>query len=166
MSEQQKTPTPDAPGRREAMALLARATRAELEHPLARHWRALEVRELKPAEAGLIMVRGRIGGDGAPFNLGEASVTRCVVETGNGRRGHAVILGRDQKKARLAAILDALWQDEAEQAAVEREVLAPVRQRLPAKMRAPWPKRRRPASISSPWCAENRHERPGPYHAA
>jgi alpha-D-ribose 1-methylphosphonate 5-triphosphate synthase subunit PhnG len=97
---------------------------------MARHWPHVSARELKPAEAGLVMVRGRIGGDGAPFNLGEASVTRCVVEIRGGARGYAFALGRDLAKARLAATLDALWQDNAARDLVEREVLAPIARRL------------------------------------
>ena len=36
--------------------------------------------ELRAAETGLVMLRGRIGGDGDPFNLGEATVTRAAVQ--------------------------------------------------------------------------------------
>jgi alpha-D-ribose 1-methylphosphonate 5-triphosphate synthase subunit PhnG len=124
--------TPDQQQRRAAMALLSRATRAELETPLAAHWPDLAVRELKPAEAGLVMVRGRIGGDGAPFNLGEASVTRAVVELKGGQRGYGFTLGRDRSKARAAAILDALWQVAGEREAVQRAVLEPIAARLAA----------------------------------
>jgi alpha-D-ribose 1-methylphosphonate 5-triphosphate synthase subunit PhnG len=116
--------------RRAAMALLARATRAELEAPLLRHWPAIAARDLKPAESGLVMVRGRIGGDGAPFNLGEASVTRCVVETEHGVRGYAFTLGRDHEKTRLAALIDALWQDGEARPLIDREVLAPIARRI------------------------------------
>ena len=56
------------------------------------------------------MLRGRAGGDGAPFNVGEATVTRAIVELPSGERGYGHILGRDAERARLAAILDALWQ--------------------------------------------------------
>jgi alpha-D-ribose 1-methylphosphonate 5-triphosphate synthase subunit PhnG len=118
--------------RQEAMALLARGSRQELEAALTAHWPQIAVRELKAAEAGLVMVRGRIGGDGAPFNLGEASITRCVVETAQGVRGFAFALGRDKAKARAAAILDAIWQDERERDAVEHHVLAPIASRLAA----------------------------------
>jgi alpha-D-ribose 1-methylphosphonate 5-triphosphate synthase subunit PhnG len=88
------------------------------------------VRELKPVEIGLAMVRGRIGGDGAPFNLGEATVTRAVIEIDGGWRGYGHILGRDKAKARAAAILDALWQDPVTRPLVEQHVLAPVAARL------------------------------------
>jgi alpha-D-ribose 1-methylphosphonate 5-triphosphate synthase subunit PhnG len=75
------------------------------------------------------MVRGRIGGDGAPFNLGEATVTRAAVRMDSGEVGFSYLLGRDHDKARLAAVCDALWQGER-RGAIERNVLAPIRMRL------------------------------------
>src|SRR5436305_14578982 len=63
--------------------------------------------ELREPETGLVMVRGRIGGDGAPFNVGEATVTRASVRLANGHAGFSYVLGRDQSKARLGAVLDA-----------------------------------------------------------
>jgi alpha-D-ribose 1-methylphosphonate 5-triphosphate synthase subunit PhnG len=125
-----------ASARRAALALLARATAAELATPLAAHWPDLTVRDLRRPESGLVMVRGRIGGDGAPFNLGEATVTRAVIELADGRRGHGQMLGRDHARARLAAIADALWQGEAERPLIERDLLSPVRRRLEAERAA------------------------------
>jgi alpha-D-ribose 1-methylphosphonate 5-triphosphate synthase subunit PhnG len=130
MASTDALPTLDGGTRNAAMALLARASRIELETPVARHWPDLRVRELKPAEAALVMVRGCIGGDGAPFNVGEAVVTRCVVEIDGGTRGYSFALGRDHVKARLAAILDALWQDTRMRRLVESEVLAPIAGRV------------------------------------
>jgi alpha-D-ribose 1-methylphosphonate 5-triphosphate synthase subunit PhnG len=130
MSNTQPAATHGEKSRREAMALLSKATRAELEAPLAQFWPSLAARDLKPAESGLVMVRGRIGGDGAPFNLGEASVTRCVVETDHGVRGYAFTLGRDRERTRLAALIDALWQDGEARPLIDREVLAPIARRI------------------------------------
>ncbi|MFZ0207085.1 MAG: phosphonate C-P lyase system protein PhnG [Roseiarcus sp.] len=96
--------------RRRAMGLFARARLGELGEPVARRWPEHGARDLKPVETGLVMLRGRAGGDGAPFNVGEATVTRAVVELSSGERGYGHILGRDAERARLAAILDALWQ--------------------------------------------------------
>jgi alpha-D-ribose 1-methylphosphonate 5-triphosphate synthase subunit PhnG len=114
--------------RREAMRLLSQARRSELEAPLSRHWSDLPFRPLRAPETGLVMVRGRIGGDGAAFNLGEATMSRAVVELETGERGFGQVLGRDTDHARLSAILDALFQ--REQDTVERHVLAPIRERL------------------------------------
>ncbi len=116
--------------RKASLATLARGTEAELAGPLARHWPDLAVRDLKRPEIGLVMVRGRMGGDGAAFNLGEATVTRAVVELASGRRGHGQMLGRNPRLARMAAVADALWQDAAERPLIERDILAPIRARL------------------------------------
>jgi len=124
---------PDVAARRRAMALLARARRDELGDPVAARWPDHGARDLKPVEIGLVMLRGRIGGDGAPFNLGEATATRAVVELSGGERGFAQILGRDEEAARLAAIVDALWQRVAIRGDVETIVLAPIAERLAAE---------------------------------
>lgn len=129
-------PSPDAlavAGRKRAMGLFARATAPELAEPIDRFWPACGARDLKPVEIGLVMLRGRIGGDGAPFNVGEASVTRAVVELPDGLRGYGHILGRDAARARLAAIADALWQRPEARADVETAILAPVAARLAAE---------------------------------
>ncbi len=131
-ADPQSDPTEIA-ARRRAMALLARARRDELAVPIARRWPEHCARDLKPVESGLVMLRGRIGGDGAPFNLGEATVTRAVVELPTGERGFAHILGRDAEKARLAAIADALWQRQPARAEIEAAILAPIEARLAAE---------------------------------
>lgn len=77
-------------------------------------------------EIGLVMLRGRAGGGGAPFNLGEASVCRATVRLASGEVGHAMILGRDMAKARLAAHLDALWQHPDWRERIEREIVEPA----------------------------------------
>jgi alpha-D-ribose 1-methylphosphonate 5-triphosphate synthase subunit PhnG len=71
------------------------------------------------------MVRGRAGGGGNPFNLGEATVTRATVRLETGEVGHGYCLGRDGDKAVQAALFDALWQRDP--ATVEAQVLAPLR---------------------------------------
>ena len=134
MSEPQ-TSDPAAPAhasgpRRAAMALLAQAHTGEIAQGLAAVVEPLRYVELRPVATGLVMVRGRIGGDGARFNLGEATVTRAAVRMESGEVGFSYLLGRDQNKARLAAVCDALWQSERRRDAIERHVLAPIRGRL------------------------------------
>ena len=119
--------------RRRAMGLMARATLPELAGPLARHWPDNGARDLKPVETGLVMLRGRAGGDGAPFNVGEATVTRAVVELPTGERGYGHVLGRDGAHARAAAVLDALWQTPLGRMGVETDVLRPIEARLVAE---------------------------------
>ncbi len=96
--------------RKRAMGLLARASTEELQAG----WLAIEpkpeVHPVRGPETGLVMVRGRVGGGGDPFNLGEATVSRATVRLGSGEIGHGQLLGNDREKARLAAIFDALYQ--------------------------------------------------------
>jgi alpha-D-ribose 1-methylphosphonate 5-triphosphate synthase subunit PhnG len=117
--------------RRAWLAVLAQADAAELEAAHA-PFEALPLAVLRPAEIGLVMVRGRMGGTGRRFNLGEMTVTRCAVTDG-AVVGHGHVRGRDRRKALLVARLDALLQRPAEHAAVQRHVIAPLAAREAAR---------------------------------
>ena len=91
------------------MAVLAHAEAGEI----AARLRALALpahQDLRAPENGLVMLRGRVGGDGAPFNIGEATVSRAAVRLASGEVGFGYTLGRDGEKARLIALCDALVQ--------------------------------------------------------
>jgi alpha-D-ribose 1-methylphosphonate 5-triphosphate synthase subunit PhnG len=115
------------------MAVLAQARAEEIEQGLRAVMDRVDYVELRAPETGVVMLRGRIGGDGAAFNLGEATVTRAAVQIASGEVGIAYVLGRDQKKARLSAVCDALWQSKRYRDALERCVLAPIRTRVDAE---------------------------------
>jgi len=121
-----QTDTPSAQvARQRWMAVLARASAQELADGLAALPALPAAEELRAPETGLVMVRGRAGGDGDAFNLGEMTVTRCAIRLG-AHIGHAYIAGRDHAKARLAALLDAALQDAAHHDAVMRAVVEPL----------------------------------------
>ncbi|MBK8084538.1 MAG: phosphonate C-P lyase system protein PhnG [Devosia sp.] len=111
--------------RQAAMAVLSHAAPARL----AALWAGWPDKpghhRVRGPETGLVMVRGRAGGGGNPFNLGEATVTRATVRLATGEVGHAYCLGRDGDKAMTAALFDALFQRDP--ARIEAEVLAPLR---------------------------------------
>ena len=120
--------------RKAAMAVLVHASAAEIAGCLG----AITVpahENLRDAESGLVMVRGRIGGDGAPFNLGEATVSRAAVRLASGEVGFGYTLGRDREKARMIAICDALLQSHEFADMVEREVIMPLRAALLSRQR-------------------------------
>lgn len=121
-------------GRRTLMAVLAGASAADIERGLKWVGRDVGATDLRSAETGLVMLRGRIGGDGAPFNFGEATVTRAVVRLASGEKGFAYVLGRDRKKARLAALCDALWQSATHRQEVEQNILMPLQQEQQSKL--------------------------------
>ena len=118
------TPSPQTV-RQRWMAVLARASAEELAAGLAALPDLPDAELLRPPETGLVMVRGRAGGDGDAFNLGEMTVTRCAMRLG-AHIGHAYIAGRDHTKARLAALLDAALQDGALHDALMQAVVEPL----------------------------------------
>lgn len=92
---------------------------------------------LRRPESGLIMVRGRIGGDGRAFNMGEMLVSRCTIQYGT-FLGHGWVLGRKHKQAELAALGDALGQTPEHAAAIDSlvEELEADKNKRRAKQRA------------------------------
>ena len=118
--------------RQAAMAVLAHSNAADIAGRLG----AIAVppyEDLREPENGLVMVRGRIGGDGAPFNVGEATVSRAAVRLATGEVGFGYTLGRDRQKARMIALCDALVQSDEFADAVEAKVLSPLRAAMTAE---------------------------------
>ena len=112
--------------RKAVMAVLAHSTTADIAGCLGAV--ALPAHEdLREPENGLVMVRGRVGGDGAPFNLGEATVSRAAVRLSSGEVGFGYTLGRDREKARLIALCDAMVQSAELASVIEGQVVAPLR---------------------------------------
>ncbi|WP_058034366.1 phosphonate C-P lyase system protein PhnG [Burkholderia pseudomallei] len=145
--------------RRDWLAVLAKIPRDELERALDRVLDGAPAPAfdwLRTPEIGLAMVRGRIGGTGDPFNLGEASVTRAALRlrgdrtngtngtTGadgmNGANGAnrphgatvgiAYVLGRDKRRAELIALADALLQTPERHERLRAALIEPFRARL------------------------------------
>lgn len=112
--------------RKATMAVLAHSDAAEISSRLG-GIAAPAYENLREPENGLVMVRGRIGGDGAPFNLGEATVSRAAVRLATGEVGFGYALGRDLEKAQLIALCDALVQSDEFSEAIEACVVAPLR---------------------------------------
>ena len=114
----------DLNGRKRALDVLAYASAKAL----AVKWDLFpdkpEFVSLRGPETGMVMVRGRAGGGGAAFNMGEATVSRASVRIASGEVGHGYCLGRDLDKARVIAVIDALYQRDS--ARIEAEFIAPL----------------------------------------
>ncbi|MFN7222420.1 MAG: phosphonate C-P lyase system protein PhnG [Paracoccaceae bacterium] len=116
------TETADIATRQNWMGLLARANPARL----AQLFPELPPHDmLRPPEIGAVMVQGRTGATGQPFNLGEMTLTRCALRLASGAVGHANVQGRDKAHATRAAVLDALLQTE-QATALTATVLTPL----------------------------------------
>lgn len=72
-----------------------------------------EYRYIRSPETGMVMARGAAGGTGQAFNVGEVTVTRCVVRLADGAMGYSYVLGRNLRHAELAAVVDGLLQGAA-----------------------------------------------------
>ncbi|SAL03869.1 phosphonate C-P lyase system protein PhnG [Caballeronia ptereochthonis] len=132
----------DAAARREWMAVLARTPRDALKAALdaALDGAKLPAYEwLRAPDIGLAMVRGRIGGTGAAFNLGEATVTRATLrlrtDDGSAPVGVAVHMGRDKERATLAALADALLQMPRHAESLQAQLIAPLAARIAEERR-------------------------------
>lgn len=81
---------------------------------------------IRAPEVGMVMTRGRAGGTGQRFNLGEVTVTRCAVQLEYGAIGFGYVMGRDKRHAELAAAVDAIMQTPSRRDALERALIAPL----------------------------------------
>lgn len=117
---------PENDARRHWMGVLARAAEDDLEAA----WQGLEQQPdhvwVRRPESGMTMVRGRANGNGAPFNLGEMTVTRCALRLEDGVMGMAYVQGRNHRQAELAALFDALLQRPGQREHLMRTVIAPL----------------------------------------
>ena len=117
---------PGQAARRRWMSVLAKAELAELEDS----WRDLpdkpDFEWLRRPEIGMVMLRGRAGGTGSQFNLGQMTVTRCALRLASGEAGLGYVQGRSKRHAELAALFDALLQDESRRSDLEGGIIRPL----------------------------------------
>lgn len=118
--------------RRRLMLACARATDSELLAAVEHFDVASLASDLRAPETGLVMMRGRIGGSGAPFNVGEVTVTRAVVQLADRSLGFGYQMGRSHVRARAAATIDALGRQPMRRSYLEEVFVAPVLKRAAA----------------------------------
>ncbi|WP_294622551.1 phosphonate C-P lyase system protein PhnG [uncultured Roseovarius sp.] len=119
----------DDASRKHWMGLLAKAAPQDLARLWAKVSMDVQFSFLRVPEVGAVMVRGRAGATGAPFNLGEMTVARCSVQLEGGEIGHAYVQGRDKTHATQAAVIDALMQT-GKADTLREHILDPLREDL------------------------------------
>ncbi|NJS16420.1 MAG: phosphonate C-P lyase system protein PhnG, partial [Nostocaceae cyanobacterium CSU_2_110] len=116
--------------RQACMATLAKAELTQLEELVEQLGLLPEYNFLRSPEIGSAMVRSRIGGSGSDFNLGEITITRCVIQIEAGGEecitGFGYVKGRSRRHAELAAVCDGLLQCPSWYERVEVEVIQPL----------------------------------------
>lgn len=108
------------------MAVLAKSSLKDLEAVLNRLPRKPLYHFIRQPETGAIMVRARAGGSGVKFNLGEMTITRCLVKIDSGQIGCGYVMGRDHRHAELASVFDGLLQDETHRPKMLNSIIAPL----------------------------------------
>lgn len=108
------------------LSVLAHSSAALLET----HWQALNLQPaftlIRPAEIGLTRLQARMGATGKRFVMGDATVTRAVVQLGDGTLGYSYLLGRDKAHAERCALLDALLQQPETRPLLEEKIITPL----------------------------------------
>lgn len=120
-----KQPTP----RQTWMAILAKSSVTDIEQRINTLGELPKYSFLRQPEIGLTMVRGKAGGTGEMFNLGEMTITRCVVNIEN-TTGFGYVGGRSKRHAELAAVCDGLLQQEKWLEMVRDRVIQPLEAKL------------------------------------
>lgn len=111
------------------MAILAKSSPVDLEQQVKTLGEIPKYTFLRNSEIGLAMVRGRAGGTGEAFNLGEMTVTRCVINMGE-ITGFGYVSGRSKRHAELAAVCDGLLQQNEWRDRVQELVIQPLQTKL------------------------------------
>lgn len=129
----------DAPAqarRQRWLSVLARAPAARL----AALWDGLgpvpAYTLLRRPETGLVMLKGRISGSGAPFSAGEMTATRAAVRLESGEVGMGYVGGRSARHAEIVAAVDALGQRPDWRYRLEAEIVTPLEAEADARRRA------------------------------
>ena len=126
MPDLKNAPASPTAARRRWLSVLAKTPPDRLEALCDVHVGQPRYAVLRRPEIGLMMVQGRTSGSGAPFCLGEMTITRAAVRLDDGTMGLGFVSGRAPGHAERVAVLDALLQSPAHAPRLEASVVAPL----------------------------------------
>lgn len=118
------------------MSIIAKSTTSELLSLSQQYVEHQVFNTVRAAEVGLTQVRGRMGGTGSQFNIGDMTITRCVVQSALGLYGYGYITGRNKPHATRAAQLDAMLQDTSQTTELIKNIITPLAEQLQQKTQA------------------------------
>lgn len=119
--------------RRRWLSVLAKAPAQRLEALWDRVGGVPQYTSLRRPEIGLVMLKGRISGNGTPFAAGEMTVTRAAVRLSTGQLGFGYVGGRRPRQAEIVAVIDALGQLADWQKDLEEMIVAPLEREAEAR---------------------------------
>jgi len=127
---------PPTAARRRWLSVLAKAPPERLEAICDAHVGMPSYVVLRRPEVGLVMVQGRTSGSGAPFCLGEMTITRAAVRLDDGTVGVGFVGGRAPGHAERVAVLDALLQSPTRAAQLDASIVTPLEREAEARRTA------------------------------
>ena len=93
------------------IGLLGSADPADLESALEEPDMGCDYASIAGPETGMLMVQAKADGSNSRFNLGELTVSKCILEIKGKYLGTGWVMGSDLRHAELAALFDGLLQD-------------------------------------------------------
>ena len=126
---------PSSAHRQRWLSVLAKAPTARVTRLWERLGAVPAYALLRRPETGLVMVKARISGSGAPFCAGEMTTTRAAVRLASGEVGIGYVGGRNARHAEIAAAIDALGQRPEWRERLEAEIVAPLEAEADARRR-------------------------------
>ena len=124
---------PQTEARKTLLSVLSKSNQSDIQEAWDSVGLSPEYTLLKQPEIGMVMVKAKTGGDGAPFNMGEMTVTRTILQLASHELGYGYTAGRDKQKSLTIALADACYQVDAWKALIDQELLAPLQETLRQK---------------------------------
>ena len=115
--------------RQEWIGLLNTADPKDLEAAFQKLDPPIDYTPVVPAETGMLMAQAKTNGSGSRFNLGEITVSRCVLKVANAFFGSGWVLGTHLRHAELAALFDGLLQMPEHHDSLVRTLITPLREK-------------------------------------
>ncbi|NOH62227.1 phosphonate C-P lyase system protein PhnG [Vibrio sp. RE88] len=112
--------------RQKWMSVLAQSQFSELKSRWDTLALAPEYAMVRQSEIGLAQVRARMGSTGRQFNVGDATITRAVIKLSSGELGYSYLQGRNKPHAELAAVIDALMQNDQYLEVLNSQLIEPL----------------------------------------
>ena len=108
------------------MSVLAHSQPAALQAHMHRLNIIADYESIRAPEIGLVQIQARMGGTGARFFAGDATLTRAVIRLTSGTLGYSYLLGRDKDHAERCAVIDALLQEQPHFQTLMETLIAPL----------------------------------------
>ncbi|MGL4429112.1 MAG: phosphonate C-P lyase system protein PhnG [Silvania sp.] len=116
----------DTSTRQRWMAVLAHSQPAALAARMTALNLAPSYELIRAPETGLVQIQARMGGTGARYFAGDATLTRAVVRLASGTLGYSYQLGRNKHHAEQCAVIDALLQETAHFQTLMETLITPL----------------------------------------